>query len=50
MTAKAMVPELRKVLKRLHYPREVMMVCSVPLKLSPFGGNESSSFGGVSDR
>jgi hypothetical protein len=28
MTAKAMIPELRKVLKRLHYPLEVMLVCA----------------------
>ena len=28
MTAKAMIPELRKVLKRRHYPLEVMLVCA----------------------
>jgi putative transposase len=28
MTATAMIPELRKVLKRLHYPLEVMLVCA----------------------
>lgn len=28
MTANAMIPELRKVLKRLHYPLEVMLVCA----------------------
>jgi transposase-like protein len=27
MTANAMIPDLRKVLKRLHYPLEVMLVC-----------------------
>jgi transposase-like protein len=28
MTATATIPELRKVLKRLHYPLEVMLVCA----------------------
>jgi transposase-like protein len=28
MTETAMIPELRKVLKRLHYPLEVMLVCA----------------------
>jgi transposase-like protein len=28
MTESAMIPELRKVLKRLHYPLEVMLVCA----------------------
>ena len=28
MTAKAMIPKLRGVLKRLHYPLEVMLVCA----------------------
>lgn len=28
MTAKAMIPELRKILKRLHYPLAVMPVCA----------------------
>ncbi len=28
LTATAMIPELRKVLKRLHYPLEVMLVCA----------------------
>jgi transposase-like protein len=28
MTETAMIPELRKVLKRLHYPVEVMLVCA----------------------
>ena len=27
-TSKAMISELRKVLKRLHYPLEVMLVCA----------------------
>jgi len=27
MTAKAMIPLRRKVLKRLHYPLEVMLAC-----------------------
>ena len=27
ITVKAMIPELRKVLKRLHYPLEVILVC-----------------------
>jgi transposase-like protein len=27
-TNTAMIPELRKVLKRLHYPLEVMLVCA----------------------
>jgi hypothetical protein len=28
MTETAMIPELRRVLKRLHYPLEVMLVCA----------------------
>ena len=28
MTESAMIPELRRVLKRLHYPLEVMLVCA----------------------
>jgi transposase-like protein len=28
MTESAMIPELRTVLKRLHYPLEVMLVCA----------------------
>jgi transposase-like protein len=28
MTVDAMIPELRRVLKRLHYPLEVMLVCA----------------------
>ena len=28
MTESAMIPELRRVLKQLHYPLEVMLVCS----------------------
>jgi transposase-like protein len=28
MTATSMIPELRAVLKRLHYPLEVMLVCT----------------------
>ena len=28
MTQTEMIPELRKVLKRLHYPLEVMLVCA----------------------
>ena len=28
MTETAMIPELRKVLKRLHYPLEVMLICA----------------------
>jgi hypothetical protein len=28
MTETAMIPELRKVLKRLHHPLEVMLVCA----------------------
>ena len=28
MTANAMIPKLRKALKRLHYPLEVMLVCT----------------------
>jgi transposase-like protein len=28
MTKTAMIPELRRVLKRLHYPLEVMLVCA----------------------
>ena len=28
MTELAMIPELRKVRKRLHYPLEVMLVCA----------------------
>jgi transposase-like protein len=28
MTETAMIPELRKVLKRLHFPLEVMLVCA----------------------
>ncbi len=28
MTSKAMIPKLRKVLKRLHYSLEVMLVCA----------------------
>jgi transposase-like protein len=28
ITETAMIPELRKVLKRLHYPLEVMLVCA----------------------
>ncbi len=27
-TAAMMIPELRKVLKRLHYPLQVMLVCA----------------------
>lgn len=27
LTEGAMIPELRRVLKRLHYPLEVMLVC-----------------------
>ena len=28
MTETAMIPELRRVLKRLHYPLEVMLLCT----------------------
>lgn len=28
MTSTAMIPELRMVFKRLHYPLEVMLVCA----------------------
>jgi hypothetical protein len=35
MTESAMIPELRKVLKRLHYPLEVMLVWPVGMQLTP---------------
>jgi hypothetical protein len=47
MTATAMIQELRKVLKRLHYSLEVMLVrplvCSLPLELSSLGGNDAGA-------
>jgi hypothetical protein len=34
MTTNTMIPELRKVLKRLHYPLEVMLVCALGMQLT----------------
>jgi hypothetical protein len=40
----------QSVLMRLHYPLEVMLVCiplvrSLPVELSPFGGNDAGTRG-----
>jgi hypothetical protein len=47
-TESAMIPEHRKVLKRLHYPLEVMLmciplVCCLPVEISPFGRNDAGA-------
>ena len=51
-TQTAMIGELRKVLKRLHYPLEVMLmlgirslVCSLPVELWPSGRNDCQERG-----
>ena len=41
----AMVDELRKVLKRLHYPLEVMLVCSIPAEFAPHSSDDCQERG-----
>jgi len=43
MTETAMIPELRKVIKRLHDPLEVTLVCSLTFELSPLEGKEAGA-------
>jgi hypothetical protein len=43
MAETTMIPELRKVLKRLHYPLEVMLVCARWYAAYPFPDGHPNS-------